>query len=275
MTQMPDIRESILAGTWYPESETALSGMLRHFFSRVENPVLNEIFGLIAPHAGYIYSGQTAAYAYQALAGKPVDTVAVLAPLHRMPAGLYVTTKAAYYQTPLGKIPVAQDLIREVGQTVSMEQVSYDNEHAIEIQLPFLQSVLKDFRLLPIMIGHGDVYAVKEITNALTAIARKEKILFVASSDMHHIPDYGEVIERDFHVREKLEAYDLESVREVLNDPDCTVCGRVAISIVMEVSQNLGARQCKVLHQTNSGDVTGNREEGEYTVGYLAAALTS
>ena len=275
MTQPQYIRESILAGTWYPESETALSGMIRHFLSRAENPPVDQqILGLIAPHAGYIYSGQTAAYAYQTLQGKQINTVAVLAPLHRMPLGMYVTTQASYYRTPLGKVPVAQDLIQEINQSIPLKQVAHDNEHAVEIQLPFLQSVLKEFRLLPMMIGHGDVFAVGEMVQALTTLAQKEKILFIASSDMHHIPDYGQVLERDFHIREKLETYNLESIRELLNDPDCTVCGRVAISIVLEVCRNLGARRCRILHQTNSGDVTGNREEGEYTVGYLAAALT-
>jgi len=100
-------------------------------------------------------------------------------------------------------------------------------------------------------------------------------VLLVASTDLHHIPNYDEVVRRDRAVVEALQSYDLERIEHVLTEPGCSVCGRMPLLALLEAALALGADRVQVLHQTNSGDVTGDRRSGQYTVGYLAAAVVA
>ncbi len=268
------IRPSVISGTWYPGDWNQLQETIDTFFSHVDiPPVEGEIIALISPHAGYSYSGQVAAYGYKQIIGKKYDVVVVISPLHRMAAGLYVSNSASFYQTPLGEIPVEKKLLDQIAQHVDLNKIAIDNEHSLEIQLPFLQIALKQFSLLPIMVGHGDVYGCEDLVKVLVKILKSKKALLVASSDLHHIEQYSEVVKRDKAVVRALSDFKLESIKEIFNQDDCSVCGRVPITIVVDAAQRLGANKLVVLKQTNSGDVTGNKEAGEYTVGYLSAAL--
>lgn len=268
------VRSSVIAGTWYPGDANQLRKTIEAYFSKVDiSPVKGEIVGIISPHAGYYYSGQVAAYGYKQIVGKSYDIVVVISPLHRMLAGTYVSTSASFYQTPLGDIPVAEALLDQLSQKVDLRRIPADNEHSLEIQLPFLQVALKSFYLLPIMVGHGDVYGNKDLVAILVKLLKSKRCLLVASSDLHHIDRYDEVVQKDQAVAQALSHFQLESIQEVLSRPDCSVCGRVPITIVVDTAQKLGANKLIVLEQTNSGDVTGDKSSGEYTVGYLSAAI--
>ncbi len=268
------IRPSAISGTWYPGDGKQLRKAIEAYFSNVDiPPVKGEIMGLISPHAGYTYSGQVAAYGYKQIMGKSYDIVVVISPLHRMAAGAYVSTHVSFYQTPLGDIPVAEELVDRISQKIDLKRISMDNEHSLEIQLPFLQVALKSFSLLPIMVGHGDVYRCTELVEILVNVLKSKKCLLVASSDLHHIDRYDEVVTKDKAVAEAFSRFQLEGIQEVLSRPDCSVCGRVPITIVVDTAQKLGANKLIVLEQTNSGDVTGEKSSGEYTVGYLSAVL--
>ena len=264
----------MISGTWYPGDRDHLQETIETFFSNVDMPpVEGEIVALISPHAGFSYSGQVAAYGYKQIIGKSYDVVVVISPLHRMAAGLYVSSGASFYQTPLGTIPVERKLLDQMAQHVDLNTVAADNEHSLEIQLPFLQVALKQFSLLPIMVGHGDVYGCEDLVKILVDILKSKKALLVASSDLHHIENYSEVVKKDGAVVKALSNFKLESIKEIFNQDDCSVCGRVPITIVVDAAQRLGANKLVVLKQTNSGDVTGRKSPGEYTVGYLSAAL--
>ncbi len=270
----PSIRPSTISGTWYPGDGNQLRNAIETYFSKVDiPPVKGKVMALISPHAGYYYSGQVAAYGYRQIVGKSYDVVVVISPLHRMAAGAYVSTHVSFYQTPLGNIPVAEKLVDRISQEIDLRQISTDNEHSLEIQLPFLQVALKSFSLLPIMVGHGNVYGCAELVEVLVDVLRSKKCLFVASSDLHHIDQYDEVVKKDRAVAEALSRFELDNIQEVLSRPDCSVCGRVPITIIVDVTQKLGADELVVLKQTNSGDVTGEKSSGEYTVGYLSAAI--
>ena len=271
---MERVRGSTIAGTWYPGSEGALRNIIDGYFEETgEVSVEGDIVGLISPHAGYVYSGQTAAYGYKLVRGRTYDAVVVLSPLHRMSGQKYVVNTADFYETPLGRIPVDKERLSALSGTVDLSYVDYEEEHSLEIQLPFLQAALGEFRLVPIMIGHGDVYDCGDLIEALVSLIKSERILLVASTDLHHIPDYGEVKRRDGQVVEALKSTDLERIRKVLGERDCSVCGRVPVSIVIDATKRTGAQKIVILHQTNSGDITGDRSPGQYTVGYLSAAI--
>ena len=269
------IRHSVIAGSWYPGDPSELRQTIDGYMRNVsDEEISGVVVGLISPHAGYIYSGQTAAYGYKQLQGQSFDAVVIISPMHRMAYDPYLINDSDYYETPLGNVPVDQELVQSLCQDVNAKLIKQDAEHSLEIQLPFLQSTLREFELLPIMVSHSDVFGCEDIVSSLTELLKDRKSLLIASSDLHHIENYEEVVRKDDEIVRALTSFDLEKIRKRLATPDCSVCGRVPISIVLETTRRLGANQLLVLQQTNSGDVTGRKHLGEYTVGYVSAAIT-
>jgi AmmeMemoRadiSam system protein B len=279
MQKAENVRRSVIAGSWYPGTQHSLSNTLDDFFSAVDQPLVpGELVGLISPHAGYAYSGQTAAYAYHQLKGKKVDTVVLLGPSHRAWVGNYASSSEDAYETPLGRVVLDQTFLSDLGKLVSLRSISRDAEHSLEIQIPFLQRQLRVFRLVPIIMSADTPSAAQTLATALADVVERRKeqgehILLVASSDLHHIDNYDQVVSRDQRVVDAIAAYDLETLTSLLMDPGSSVCGRMPILTMLHAGQALGARAAKVLHHTNSGDVTDQRRPGQYTVGYMAAAI--
>jgi MEMO1 family protein len=280
MSKPQSIRHSVIAGSWYPGTEAGLARTVDDYLGRVAaEPLLpGQLIGLICPHAGYAYSGPTAAYAYHQLQGRSVDTVVLMGPSHRAWVGDHAVSVEDAYETPLGLVPLDLEFIAALAGRVSLARTRRDAEHSLEIQLPFLQRQLSGFRLVPIMMSADDPAVARRLADALVETIREQPeraghILLVASSDLHHIENYDQVVRRDQRVVDAVAAYDLEVLAAVLMDPHSTVCGRMPILTVFYASQALGADQARVLYHTTSGDVTGDRGPGQYTVGYMAAAL--
>ena len=280
MSEPQSVRHSVIAGSWYPGTKAGLTHTIDEYLGRVaaEPLVPGQLIGLICPHAGYAYSGPTAAYAYHQLRGRDVETVVLMGPSHRAWVGDYAVSVEDAYETPLGLVPLDLDFIAALASRVSLTRVRRDAEHSLEIQLPFLQRRLADFRLVPIMMSADDPAVARQLATALVDTIREqpehlERTLLVASSDLHHIEDYDQVVRRDRRVVDAVAACDLEALTAALMDRHSTVCGRMPILTVFHAGQALGANQAKVLYHTNSGNVTGDREPGQYTVGYMAAAL--
>ena len=275
-----DIRQSVIAGTWYPGQPNTLRRTLEGYLADAEKVELEgELKALISPHAGYAYSGPTAAYAYKQLEDGPAfDTVAVLSPLHQAYLGRFAVTKANYYETPLGLVEVDARLVEALDKEVTLNRVGFDGEHSLEIQLPFLQQVLGTFTLLPVMLGEPltrdrTLAACRELSAALAKLLRDRKALIVASTDLAHLYDYNDVLRHDKVVIELVERFDIEGLARALIEGRGQACGGTPVVTALLTAQALGANRAKVLHYTNSGDVTGNRRPGSYTVGYMAAAI--
>ena len=206
---MSEIRSSVIAGQWYPGTARELRRTIEGFLARVEPAETpQQVVGLISPHAGYAYSGQTAAYAYNQIRDAHFDVVAVLSPLHRMPLGRFALTSADAYETPLGLVALDKELIDALGREVRVNRAGYDGEHSLEIQLPFLQVVLGDFSLLPVMVGDPSFAAGEELGAALGRVLDGRRALIVASTDLHHIENYREVVRRDKTVVEAIDSFD-------------------------------------------------------------------
>lgn len=274
------VRQSAIAGKWYPGQPDALRRTLEGYLADAEKVELEgELMALISPHAGYAYSGPTAAYAYKQLEDGPAfDTVALLSPLHQAFLGHLAVTKASHYETPLGLVEVDAELVEALGKEVTLNRVGSDGEHSLEIQLPFLQQVLGAFTLLPVMLGEPltsdrSLAACRELSAALAKLLRDRKALIVASTDLAHLYDYDEVIRHDRVMTELVESFDIEGLAQALLESRCHACGGAPVVTALLTAQALGANRATVLHYTNSGDVTGNRRPGSYTVGYMAAAV--
>jgi AmmeMemoRadiSam system protein B len=275
-----DIRQSAIAGSWYPGQPDVLRRTLEGYLADAEKVELEgKLRALISPHAGYAYSGPTAAYAYKQLEDGPTfETVAILAPLHQAYLGRFAVTKASYYETPLGLVEVDAELVEALGKEVTLNRVGFDSEHSLEIQLPFLQQVLGTFALLPVMLGEPltsdrGLATCRELSTALAKLLHDKRALIVASTDLSHLYNYSDVVRHDRVMTELVERFDVEGLAQALMQGRCHACGGAPVVVALLTAQALGANRAKVLHYTNSAEVTGNRRLGSYTVGYMAAAI--
>lgn len=267
----PSVRHSVIAGTWYPGDPRQLRAMLEGFLNEVPpQPFEGRLVGLISPHAGYIYSGQVAAFAYGQLRGKAFPKVVVVSPVHRMYTGEFATTDKAYYETPLGLIPVDTESVAAVERQVRLNHVSQDMEHSLEIQLPFLQQVLGSFALTPIMMGDQEWDSAVRLGQALAQAIGEQSALLVASTDLSHFHRYEAAVQLDQVVLKHITAYDPEGLSRTLDAHGAEACGGGPVIAVMLAAQALGATRAVLLKYMNSGDVTGDHSS---VVGYAAVAL--
>ncbi len=276
------IRPSAIAGTWYPGSKRELEETVDAFLARADFlPTDDELFALVAPHAGYAYSGPTAACAYRQLAGREFDLVVLLGPSHSENFGPLAVSSQEYYETPLGQVELARDFIADLEEKVVLTRVQDDHEHSLEIQLPFLQRTLGTFKLVPIMVtlpfyflGERALEPCEQTAQALAELAAGRRVLFVASSDLSHLSNYDAVNRFDARTAELVERFDIPALAEYMGqDGECRACGDAPIVIALLAAQKLGANRARVLQRTTSGDVTGIHVRGQYTVGYMAVAV--
>lgn len=232
--------------------------------------IQGELLGLIAPHAGYVHSGPVAAHAYRELEGREYEVVAVVSPLHRAFAPTAVTTTADAYATPLGEVPVASDLVDALGQMVPLQRILLDSEHSLEIQLPFLQRMLRAFRLLPVMMSDQSLPACQSLGSALARVLTGRKALLVASTDLSHFHRQADAIALDRVALDRIAAYDPLGLSRALERNRTEACGGGPVVAVMLAAQALGANRALVLRHATSADTSGDTRQ---VVGYAAAAL--
>jgi AmmeMemoRadiSam system protein B len=192
--------------------------------------------------------------------------------------GDYAVSAEDAYETPLGLVYLDREFIADLEQRAPLHRIQRDSEHSLEIQLPFLQRALDSFRMVPILMSASSAAIAGQLAVALAETIRLRTedgghTLLVASSDLHHIDDYEQVVRRDKRVVDAIAAFDVENLTSLLMERHCSVCGRIPILTVLLAAKALGANDVKILHHTNSGDVTGQRWSGQYTVGYMAAAI--
>jgi AmmeMemoRadiSam system protein B/AmmeMemoRadiSam system protein A len=269
-----NIRESVIAGSWYPGDPAQLTKDIKGYLAQVPSHKIDgELVALISPHAGYIYSGQVAAYSYKLLEGRHYDIVVVVAPSHRARfRGASIYPRGGF-RTPLGIVPVAEDICDELLDkspiTNSLPE-AHAQEHSLEIQLPFLQVVLKDFKLVPIVMGEQDLATCEELGRVIAAVIKGKNALIIASTDLSHFHPYNEAKQLDKVVLDRVNAFDADGLSRDLDQGRCEACGGGPVVAVMVAARLLGADKGEVLHYANSGDVTGDRSS---VVGYMAAAL--
>ena len=269
-----EIREPAVAGAFYPNDPAVLRKQIRGFLDNVpENKIEGKITALISPHAGYMYSGQVAAFGYKLLEGSDFNKVIVIAPSHRAHFhGASVYNKIGY-RTPLGIVPIDGDLCNRIiaqDKMISYYPQAHTQEHSLEVQIPFLQIVLKEFKLVPIVMGSQDFDTCRVLSEAIVKAMRDERVLIVASSDLSHFHRYDKAVSLDRIVLDHIDKLDASGLEQDLKDGRCEACGGGPIVTAMLISEKLGANKAKVLNYANSGDVTGDKSG---VVGYAAAVL--
>jgi MEMO1 family protein len=275
---MVDVRPSPIAGKWYEGNAKALSRSIDEFLDNARVPDLDgDVIGVIAPHAGHVYSGAVAGYAFAAMRGKQPDLVVVVAPMHHPYYEPLLTTSHAAYHTPLGEIPVDGEALNELDVILKSElgfglsPVSRDPEHSLEIELPFLQRALKsDWKLLPVMVRAQDPRVSRGLGRALAQVLRERKFVLVASTDLSHFYNQTAALKFDRAMLDVIESFDPQAAFDLERAEKGFACGLGAFTAVMWAARELGAERVKVLRHATSGDVTGDYAS---VVGYGAAVI--
>jgi AmmeMemoRadiSam system protein B len=263
----------VIAGSWYPGDPKILRGAIEGYFRNVPDlGIRGEVLGLVAPHAGYSYSGQVAAYAYKQIRGAVYDAVIVISPSHRYHFHGVSLYRRGGYETPLGVIPVNEDLSERLlaaSPLVADLPDAHTGEHALEIQLPFLQVALGAFTLVPLVMGSQDRQTCEGLAEAIHQAAGPN-VLIVGSSDLSHFHSYDEAVQMDKIVLDHLARMDAPGLLEDLSVGRGEACGGGPAATTLMATVKRGAGWAEILRYANSGDVTGDRGN---VVGYAAAVF--
>jgi AmmeMemoRadiSam system protein B/AmmeMemoRadiSam system protein A len=271
------VQQPVVAGAFYPSDPGSLKKVVNSYLDAAgKSKVRGEVMALIAPHAGYLYSGPAAGHAYAAVRGLEYDLVVVIAPSHTgSMAGVSVLDMDAY-RTPLGDVPIDRRTVRALmdrAEWIKHVPALFTREHSLEVHLPFLQAALKPgFSILPVVMGSPDPRLAAAFADVLAGTLRGRNVLFVASSDMSHFHGYEEAREMDLETLDLIGNGELESLVEQCHARKLEMCGLGPVQLVMRLAQKMGIGGGTVLEYQNSGDTAGDRKR---VVGYGSVAFVN
>jgi AmmeMemoRadiSam system protein B len=277
MSTVANIRPSPIAGSWYDRDPDRLRESIESFLNNAVLPeIQGDVVGLVAPHAGHIYSGATAGYSFKTVMSKSFDIVAILSPYHDFHFAPLLTTAHEAYQTPLGKMEVDRATLDKIEKELipsdlSLTPIAQDREHSLEIELPFLQVALKQtFLLVPIMVRTQKPEQVHALAIALAHSLKGKSALLVASSDLSHFYPEKTADAFDKEMMKQIEAFSPEGVFTTEKEGKGFACGLSAIAAVLWAARELGANKVKLLNHSTSADRTGDKSS---VVGYGSAVI--
>lgn len=269
------IKEPAVAGSFYPSDAQELKQMIDGFLANAPySPVDGRLMALISPHAGYRYSGQIAAYGYNHLRERKIGTVVIIGASHHMSYnGASVYAKGAM-KTPLGIVEVDEEkaaALLNSDANVFFDPKPYEKEHSIEVQIPFLQETLKNFKIVPILVGNYTKETFVHLTGKLAEIlGRDDGVIIVASTDLSHYHDYRTAVDLDKTAIDAVKKLSIEELQASLSTGECEMCGSYPVMITMSAARELGATEGVLFKYANSGDVTGDKLR---VVGYSSIGL--
>ncbi len=269
-----EVFNPVVAGAFYPAGPAELDEMLNEFMKNVTGvSVEGEVLGVIAPHAGYIYSGQVAAHSFFVLKQTNPLTVIIMAPSHRYPFnGVSVLMKDAY-RTPLGEVPIDKKLGRQLLKHLPfMQEIrAFEREHAAEVEIPFVQKFLPEAKVLPLVFGGFRTDVIEGAAEVLAQILKKGngRYVFVASSDLSHYHPYEVAREMDIALLKALTTEDWRSIYKKVRERTYEMCGVSPVLTALIIASKLDLKPV-VLEYKNSGDTAGGMER---VVGYGSVAF--
>ena len=270
------VREPVWAGQFYdaeaPRLSAAIDGFLKDLPAAPE--VRGDIRAIVVPHAGYVYSGRTAAYAYRLVRGKPYETVVIIGPSHRFGfKGCSIYAKGGF-RTPLGTAAVdealAADLMKRSGFKFIPE--AHKEEHSVEVQVPFVQKVLPEAKIVPVVMGYPEMRTVKALADALGAACAGKKVLVVASTDMSHFLAKDKANAADARTIELIKALKADAIEGKMEAGENILCGGAPVAAAILYAQKLGPVRAEVLNYADSAAATGDESR---VVGYVSVALVA
>jgi len=277
-----NVREPAVAGQFYPFDKEELVRQADGFLDKaeIEKPG-GAVLGLVVPHAGYEYSGQVAAWGFKQLKGKDIDTVILIGNSHSAYFSGAAVYQEGYFKTPLGEVEIDAGLAGKIineGKTIKADMAAHEKEHSLEVEIPFLQRMLKNFRIVPILMGKGDLSDVEILARAISRNIVGKNILLVASSDLSHYPIYEDANYADKKTAEAILSGDVNNLEKTLlvlerkniANAQTFLCAKDAVEVLMLVMKESGAEDIRLLNYANSGDSSVERSQ---VVGYGAIAF--
>ncbi len=272
-----NVRKPAVAGQFYPLGSVELQNTIEKYFNEFSIRISkkDEILGIIAPHAGYVFSGIQAGKAYKSIVDREYEVVCVISPSHQE----YFEGCSVYsgdaYETPLGKIKINSELREEINnfEVISVSEIGHRGEHSLEVQLPFIQVALSNsFSLIPIVVGSQNDSTINELSEVIKFLKDKmrDKILFVASSDLSHFHNYRIAEKMDKKLVKLIDDYEYEKLWSKIKSNEIEACGGGAITAMMMGLDNIIDRKVKTFGYMNSGDVISDKSR---VVGYTSAVI--
>ena len=271
-----NVRMPEVAGLFYPLDATELSEQITNLLdSNKLDKKFNNILGIVVPHAGYIYSGKSAAIAYNVLKeNNDFETAIILSPSHHEYFSGISIFDGDFYRTPLGDVPINKELATEIvnlSKTITFSNKGHKKEHALEVQLPFLQMIKKEFNIVPIVIGDQSAEFIQDLSNVLAQIY-DGRIILIISSDLSHFHSKKKAFELDKIVVDRINNMEFPELYNDLANNNCEACGGGGIVALLECADIIGDYKAEVLSHTDSGDVSNDNSS---VVGYLSAVIYS
>ena len=268
------IRRSTASGSFYPADPETLRKQIDGFMESAEPLDLHNIKAIISPHAGYIYSGQIAAYSFKQVAGTKYDSIVIIAPSHAEYFDYASVYHGDAYETPLGTVKIDKNRANALAESSPLVQQSsygHRDEHSLEVQLPFIQTVFgKDMSIVPVVIGNQSRENIEELGSIAGELFSDDNILIIASTDLSHYHPYDTASKLDEKVSRLIGSFDTGGLMEEFISNKAEMCGGGPVLAAMMISAAMGADSSKIIKYANSGDVSGDRSA---VVGYLSAAF--
>ena len=268
-------RPAAVAGSWYPGSADALAAAVdSHLAAAGDAPFqLTDLVALIAPHAGLVYSGPVAAYAYRQMRGRDIDLAVLVGPSHFIAFDGVAICRRGGFETPLGVVDIDDECasrLMEATPIVREHPGAHAREHSLEMQLPFLGRLAPGAKIVPLLMGFQSAETARALGEALGRVLRGRQALLVASTDLSHYHDASTARRLDAVVIDCVSHFDADGLQRALDVRPDHACGGGPTVAVMRAAHLLGARDAVILKYADSGDVSGDKSA---VVGYLAAAL--
>ena len=271
------LREPVVSGQFYPDKEADLEKMIKNCYEHEYGPgnigkiePNEKIFGVVCPHAGYAYSGPTACHSYKSISSQKIELAIILGPNHFGVGKDVATMKDSSWSTPLGTVEVdsesAQEIVENSG-VIEFDNYSHSKDHSLEVQIPMLQTIYSEFKILPIILRAQDLYTTQDVGNAISKITKKKNSIIIASSDFTHYEENSFAYLQDKAAIEPILKMDVDAFYHTIKEKQITACGFGAIASAMVACKNLGATKGKLLSYTTSGDISGDTSS---VVGYGA-----
>ena len=269
---MRDVRPTAVAGTWYPGTRAALERAVDAHLASVDASDEGCPVALIAPHAGLMYSGPVAAYAYQLVSRCRYEAVVLVGPSHFVGFDGASLWPRGSWESPLGPVAVAETIAATITGATSLvrdHREAHGREHSLEMQLPFIARLLPGVPMVPIVMGYQTRGTAEQLGDAVARAVEGLRVLLVASSDLSHYKDANTAAQMDAVVIRHVEAFDPDALMRALEEEPHHACGGGPMVAVLRAARALGATRARVLRYADSGDVSGDKSA---VVGYMAAA---
>jgi AmmeMemoRadiSam system protein B/AmmeMemoRadiSam system protein A len=284
-TRAQDTREPVGPGQFYPRSSSTLKAAVQAMLADAVPPRPETPVAIVVPHAGYVFSGQIAADGFRQAAGHLYETVVIIGTNHTSATFRKIgICPGTSFRTPLGSVPIDQKFVaalQKEDDDCVMDAGVHRTEHSVEVQVPFVQHLFPNAKIVPLIVGRPDQAMSVRLGRALATLAKGSQVLLVASSDLSHYPKADDASRVDRRTLETIASLDVDAFyRNEFADAGAAVpelvthaCGAGAIMAVMTAARSLGATHAVVVSYANSGDTTAG--DSARTVGYGAVAFTS